>query len=164
MVAKRRGAMRASWRLLRHPHALLGLTLALAMLLLVGLPGVMSALIPAVSAQSLGPRLPAHALLVRSDPKADARLQVPPSRVRMWYSEELNPLTSKAVVVDPANRVVNTGSSSVNSGDTTEMDIGLPLIGPGTYIVFWQTQSAQDGHVVAGSFIFYVLEPDGSMP
>jgi copper transport protein len=164
MVAKRRGAMRASWRLLRHPHALFGLTLALAMLLLVGLPGVMSALIPAASAQSLGPRLPAHALLVRSDPKADARLQVPPSRVRMWYSEELNPLTSKAVVVDPANRVVNTGSSSVNSGDTTEMDIGLPLIGPGTYIVFWQTQSAQDGHVVAGSFIFYVLEPDGSMP
>jgi putative copper export protein len=74
MIAKRHGALRASWRLLGHPRALLGLTLALAMLLLVGVPGVTSALIPTAAAQSLAPRLPAHALLVRADLKADATI------------------------------------------------------------------------------------------
>lgn len=106
----------------------------------------------------------AHALLVRSDPAADAVLQAPPSRVRMWFSEDLNPLTSHAVVVDPSNREVDRGDSHVKPGNPREMDVGLQLLPAGTYVVAWRTQSAEDGHVTGGSFIFRIARPDGSVP
>lgn len=130
----------------------LGLAFALLLALFAALP---SGHVPVASA---------HALLVRSDPAADAILQAPPSQVRMWFSEDLNPQTSRAVVVDPSNREVDDGNSHVNPSNPREMDVSLPLLPAGTYVVAWRTQSAEDGHIVGGSFIFRIARPDGSVP
>jgi putative copper export protein len=34
----------------------------------------------------------------------------------------------------------------------------------GTYVVVWQSQSAFDGHIAGGSFIFRIARPDGTVP
>src|SRR5262249_11863840 len=137
---------------LRSVGVLLGLVLALYSLLPLG-PG-----------RSLIPVASAHAILLRSDPVANAQLQAPPSQVRLWFSENVNPGTSRVVVVDPTNRQVDSSDSHVNPGDSTEMDVSLPLLSSGAYIVIYQTQSADDGHVTGGSFIFRILRADGSLP
>jgi copper transport protein len=116
------------------------------------------------SASPSRPTAPLHALLVRSDPAANAILAAPPSQVKAWFSEPVNPNTSSLVVIDPANHEVDSRDSHVSSSDPTEMIVGLQLLRPGAYIVVWRTQSAVDGHVASSSFIFRVANADGSVP
>ncbi|HEX6543199.1 MAG TPA: copper resistance protein CopC [Ktedonobacterales bacterium] len=106
----------------------------------------------------------AHAELVRSDPPSNAILNAPPSHVALWYSEDINPLTSRAVVVDTANREVDNHDAHVSDDNSKRMDITLPLLKAGTYVVVWRAQSADDGHISGGSFIFRIAAPDGSVP
>ena len=44
------------------------------------------------------------------------------------------------------------------------MIISLPLLKAGTYVVVWRTQSADDGHITGGSFIFRIAAPNGDVP
>ncbi|MGZ3715844.1 MAG: copper resistance CopC family protein, partial [Ktedonobacterales bacterium] len=136
----------------------------LALAIILGTLLVAFPALPAGIAHSLIPTASAHALPVRSDPASDAILQAPPSRVRMWFSEDLNPYTSRIVVVDPTNRQVDNKDSQVASDNSREMFVDLPLLPAGTYIVAWRTQSAADGHIVGGSYIFRIARPDGSLP
>ncbi len=107
----------------------------------------------------------AHAILLQSDPVQGAVLISAPTQVRMWFSEDLSPGISAATVINPSQRRVDLGNARVASSDTREMDVSLqPLLAPGTYIVQWTTQSADDGYVLRGSFLFYVTEPNGTVP
>src|SRR6266851_5425079 len=107
----------------------------------------------------------AHAILLRSDPAQDAVLNTPPLQVRMWFSEDLNPAFSTAAVVNAANKRVDKQDAHVSASDPREMDVTLtPNLPAAVYIVVWRTDSAADGHILSGSFIFTVAEPDGSIP
>jgi putative copper export protein/methionine-rich copper-binding protein CopC len=107
----------------------------------------------------------AHAILLRSDPEKDAQLSTPPKQVRMWFSEALNPAFSTAVVINANNVRVDKRDAHVSASDNTEMDVSLsPNLPPAVYIVIYRTDSAVDGHVLRGSFIFYVKNPDGTVP
>src|SRR5713226_3858666 len=107
----------------------------------------------------------AHAILLRSDPAQDAVLSTPPSQVRMWFTEALNPAASTAAVVNEANQRVDKRDAFVSPNDATEMDVSLPPnLSPGVYVVVWRTDSADDGHVLVGSFLFTVARPDGTVP
>ena len=105
-----------------------------------------------------------HALPIRTDPAANAILSAPPSQVKMWFSEALNPVDSRIVVVDPSNHEVDNHDSRVDMSNQTEMVVGLQLLRPGTYVVVWRAQSTDDGHVTGGSFIFRIANADGSVP
>ena len=143
-----------AWRLSRR--LLVAMCGAIALFLL--------ALSPVGTATGILPTASAHALLVRSDPAANAILNAPPSRVKMWFSEDINPGTSRAVVVDTANREVDNKDAHVSDDNSKEMIVTLPLLKAGTYVVVWRTQSSDDGHVTGGSFIFRIAAPDGSVP
>src|SRR5438874_4219866 len=107
----------------------------------------------------------AHAILLRSDPAKDSVLSIAPKQVRMWYSEALNPAFSTAVVVNGENKRVDNRDAHVSSSDQTEMDLTLqPNLPPSVYIVIWRTDSAADGHILRGSFIFSVANADGTVP
>src|SRR5229473_7674876 len=107
----------------------------------------------------------AHAILLRSDPTRDAVLPVAPDQVRMWFSEDLNPALSTAVVVNGANKRVDLRDASVSSNDPREMDVTLkPHLPPAVYVVVWRTDSADDGHILVGSFLFTLARPDGTVP
>jgi copper transport protein len=107
----------------------------------------------------------AHAILLRSDPAKDSVLSIAPKEVRMWFSESLNPAFSTAVVVNGENKRVDNRDARVSSNDQTEMDVTLQEdLPPAVYIVIWRTDSAADGHILRGSFIFSVARPDGTVP
>src|SRR6266705_4049773 len=107
----------------------------------------------------------AHAILLRSDPVKDALLHVAPDRVRMWFSETLNPAFSTVVVESGANQRVDNRDAQVAPGDASEMDVTLQSnLPPAVYVVVWRTDSNDDGHVLTGSFLFTVARPDGSIP
>ena len=130
-------------------HRFLGIALPLALFLTLLFPAVASA----------------HAILLRSDPTKDSVLSIAPKQVRMWYSEALNPAFSTAVVVNGENNRVDNRDAHVSSNDQTEMDVTLqPNLPPAVYIVIWRTDSAADGHILRGSFIFSVARADGSVP
>ncbi|MBE3558008.1 MAG: FixH family protein [Ktedonobacteraceae bacterium] len=126
---------------------LLALPLALALLLLF----------PAASE--------AQAILIKSDPAQNAVLATSPAQVHLWFSEDLNPATSRAYVTNSAGQRVDVNGSLIIPGTTRELDIALkPDLPPDVYIVSWRTQSAADGHVLSNSFVFYLAAPDGSVP
>ena len=107
----------------------------------------------------------AHAILLRSDPAKDSVLSIPPRGVRMWFSEDLNPAFTTAVVINGANERVDYHDAHILPNDTKEMDLTLkPNLQPAAYIVVYRTQSAVDGHILRGSFIFSVARPDGTVP
>jgi copper transport protein len=129
--------------------------------------GVILALLafsPVGPAANLLPTASAHAVLVRSDPAANAILNAPPSHVVLWFSEDVNPLTSRAVVVNTANQEVDNKDAHVSDDDSKQMVVTLPLLKAGTYVVVWRTQSADDGHIAGGSFIFRIQAPNGEVP
>src|SRR6266571_3409753 len=141
------------------PHlaaTLYALVLSAVLVLLTMLPlGPLSLSIPVALA---------HAYLLRSDPPANAVLNAPPQMVRLWFSENLNPFTSHAIIVDTTNHEVDTGQGTVNSSNAMEIDVTPLLLRAGTYVVVWRSQSAQDGHITGGSFIFRIARPDGLVP
>jgi copper transport protein len=141
----------------RHVRpAVAALLAALALALVWWAPtGPFRAAIPVASA---------HAILLRSEPPADTVLRTPPSHVRMWFSEDLNANSSNAVVVDAANRRVDSHDVEFPRSNAREMAVTLPLLPAGVYVVAWRAQSADDGHVSSGSFLFRVARPDGSVP
>ncbi len=104
-----------------------------------------------------------HALPVSYNPTPNAVLKAPPSRVVIRFSEHLDSDLSKIVVVNPSNQEVDNHDSHVESDGYT-MTVSLPLLQAGTYVVFWRTHSADDGHITSGSYIFHIARADGTVP
>nr|BBH94601.1 hypothetical protein KTA_28000 [Thermogemmatispora argillosa] len=107
----------------------------------------------------------AHAVLLRSDPAQDALLRSAPTQVRLWFSEDLNAALSSAAVVNSHNQRVDKGDAHVSSSDPRELDLGLKAnLPPDVYVVVWRSVSNVDGHVLRGSFLFTIVEPNGAVP
>ena len=99
----------------------------------------------------------AHALLQRSDPPAGVVLQRAPSRIHLWFSEALNGSASKIIVWDHARHDQTIGSATVVAGQPRQLEAPLKPLPPGSYLVLWTSVSADDGHVLRGSYSFSVL-------
>ncbi|MBX5450984.1 MAG: CopD family protein, partial [Thermogemmatispora sp.] len=81
------------------------------------------------------------------------------------FSEDLNPALSTAAVVNSHNQRVDKGDAHVSSSDPRELDLGLKAnLPPDVYVVVWRSVSNVDGHVLRGSFLFTVVEPNGTVP
>ena len=110
------------------------------------------------------PTASAHAVLVRSDPAANALLYTSPTRVRLWFDDILIAQTSHVIVQNAGGQEVDRRDSAVSHTDPREMTIALPGLPVGTYTVQWVAQSADDGHVTTGSFTFSIVGANGAMP
>ena len=93
----------------------------------------------------------------------------------MWFSEDLNPTFSTAYVVNAAKSAANVqedvkthvdkGDAHVSTTDSREMDVSLkPNLPSAVYVILYRTQSAQDGHILYGSFLFIVEAANGALP
>src|SRR5213078_3398566 len=67
----------------------------------------------------------AHAILLRSDPAKDSVLSIPPRGVRMWFSENLNPTFTTAIVSNGVRERVDNHDAHISPNDTKEMDLTL---------------------------------------
>jgi copper transport protein len=105
------------------------------------------------------PQLPFHAQYDRSDPPANAKLPGghPPTRVQVWFTEQIDPNFSKLTVFNQQRQQVDLGDSHGAPNDPSSLIISLPPSLPdGAYTVVYQTLSAEDGHRVTNAFSFVV--------
>ncbi len=98
----------------------------------------------------------AHALLLRSNPQANAVLDTPPVQVELYFSEPLESKLSSIKVIDSNNLIVDVGDVRVDPSNTTRMTVSLRSLNDGVYTVTWKAVSAIDGHQTVGSFPFAV--------
>lgn len=98
----------------------------------------------------------AHAMLMRSIPDANASLSISPARVELFFSETVAGVLSKIKVLDASGKSVDSGDSSLDSMDATHLQVSLPSLADGVYLVVWRMVSATDGHQTSGSFPFAI--------
>lgn len=122
------------------------------------------ALLPVGPASWLIPSAWAHALPVRSEPGQGAILRKAPSQVHIWFDDVLVPANSHMSVLDPHGHEVDRRDSRVSRSNPREISVTLAKLPAGTYTVLWVAQSADDGHITEGSFVFSVTLPDGTVP
>src|SRR5258706_13667337 len=91
----------------------------------------------------------AHALLLRSNPQANAVLEKPPVQAELFFSESLEPQLSSIKVIDTNNLVVDVGDVRADPSDPTRMSVSLRSLSDGGYTVTWKAVSAIDGHPTA---------------
>lgn len=101
----------------------------------------------------------AHAVLVETDPVADAVLETSPGRVVARFNEAVEVAFGALRVYDTDGERVDAGSSFHPDGDpksvATMLEEGLP---DGTYTATYRVVSA-DGHPVEAAFVFHVGAP-----
>lgn len=102
----------------------------------------------------------AHAALVRAEPAAGSRLARAPARVRLVFSEELEPGLARLTLVGTGGAAALAAAPDPRDAYAVVAPIDEHLA-PGAYRVLWRVVSA-DGHPVAGSVGFVVLGAPGS--
>lgn len=98
----------------------------------------------------------AHALLVRSNPAANADLPAAPAQVELYFSEAVESGLSTISVLDSNGKAVDLGDARVDPTDPTRMTVSLGSLQDGVYTVSWKAISATDGHLTSGSFPFAI--------
>ena len=98
---------------------------------------------------------PAHSQLVRSEPGRNATVTRVPERVKLWFSERIEPAYAKLSVWSEAGKQVDAGDAAVAPDGPALLSVSTPGLGPGRYTVRFRVLSV-DGHVVESSFGFTI--------
>jgi hypothetical protein len=98
----------------------------------------------------------AHAFLDHALPAVGSTVHASPPVVRLWFTEELEPVFSTVRVLDRNDKQVDAGDSHVESSDSTVLGATVPALAPGTYRVVWRVVSI-DTHVTEGAYTFDVV-------
>ncbi len=114
---------------------------------------IASALALALSA--LPPAALAHAVLVKAQPAGRATLTRAPERVQLWFNERLEPAYSTVSVWDAAGARVDAGNGAVSAEDPRRLEVSLPALAAGRYVVRFRVLSV-DGHIVDSSLPFTI--------
>lgn len=104
----------------------------------------------------------AHPKIVAIEPTPDARLDVPPERVRISFSEPVEPLSS-IQLFDARGQQVDEGGGAPRADDPTILELTLPPLEPGIYTVVW-TIIGSDSHILKDNFAFTVLDAAAALP
>jgi copper resistance protein C len=103
----------------------------------------------------VAPGASAHAFLDRASPAVGSSVPSPPAAVTMWFTQQLAPAFTTAMVTDQSGNSVDSGAAQVDPKDPTELRVPLKPLPPGTYTVTWRALSV-DTHTTQGHFNFEV--------
>jgi len=101
----------------------------------------------------------AHSAYARSNPGDGALITASPSKVEIWFSQELFRRKGENVirVSAPDGQEVSRGETNIDDDDRTHIWVELlPNLPAGTYLVEWKNISLEDGHSTEGSFTFSI--------
>ncbi len=106
-----------------------------------------------------GPAL-AHPKLVKAQPAKGSILKRPPTKVQLWFHEDLDVKLSTFTVHNQKNERVDNGDARVNLdlADRTLVEGTVKELPPGMYTVRWKAAGDDDKAVVEGTFTFRVRE------
>jgi copper resistance protein C len=97
----------------------------------------------------------AHSELRRSEPAPNSRHKSPPSEVKLYFTERLEPAYSTVRVNDAQGTEVDRRDAHVDPADPLLLRASLKPLDPGAYTVNWRALSL-DPHVAEGHFTFQV--------
>lgn len=114
-------------------------------------------LLVAILAMSLGfaPRASPHTVLDHASPAAGSTMHRPPTQIKLWFTERIEPAFSALQVVDVSGKRVDEGDQQYDPAYPKLLIATVPPLGPGTYRVKWRVLS-RDNHVVEGDFTFAI--------
>lgn len=98
----------------------------------------------------------AHAQLETSDPAPNARLTAAPDRIRLTFTEPLEPNYSRVNLRGIDGATIETPPSAVDPADPYTMTLESSDLPDGVYTVVWRSLSAADGHPASGSYAFSI--------
>jgi methionine-rich copper-binding protein CopC len=90
----------------------------------------------------------AHAKLLGTSPAAGAQLEFPPKALSLRFDEKVQ----LAVLKLSAGGADIPVAFDRGAQAAPEVSVALPSLAPGTYRVQWSALTADDGHVVKGTF------------
>lgn len=99
----------------------------------------------------------AHAIMVKSSPAKEEVTNVIPTRVDVWFDDNVGPKYTALAVVNSQGERVDNGDGDLESMDKSHLSTTLKPLTPGKYGVRYRVQSA-DGHIVTGKFFFTITE------
>lgn len=98
-----------------------------------------------------------HAFLERAEPRVGSTVKSPPSQVRAWFTQDLEPAFSTLEVVNEKGERLDRGPAQVDASSPALLQVPLKPLGPGTYRVRWRVLSV-DTHVTEGDFTFRITD------
>jgi methionine-rich copper-binding protein CopC len=96
----------------------------------------------------------AHVHLRESSPKPGSVVTAPPGRVRITFSNSVEPIFSRVTVIDSSGTTVSGKTEFLEDNTVMETELRKNLA-PGRYTVKWKCVS-QDGHKQTGSYAFTI--------
>jgi copper resistance protein C len=96
-----------------------------------------------------------HSGLQRTEPPVESTLRRPPSEVKLYFTEHLEPAYSTVRVKDGRGAQVDRQDAHVDPSNPLLMRVTLQPLEHGTYTVVWRVLSV-DSHVTEGRFTFRV--------
>jgi putative copper export protein/methionine-rich copper-binding protein CopC len=100
-----------------------------------------------------------HAMLISSDPKADATLTVAPTRVHLVFSEEIETALGTITLIASDGREIKLAATS-DARNVNALVAPVGSLTNGAYRVAWRIVSS-DGHPIDGSYVFTLAVPGG---
>jgi methionine-rich copper-binding protein CopC len=97
----------------------------------------------------------AHAFPDHSDPKVGSTVSGSPTQVRIWFDSDLEPAFSNLMVHNMDGKMVDKKDSRVDPSDPKLLEVSVPPLPPGTYLVIWNVV-ARDTHRTQGQFTFTI--------
>jgi copper transport protein len=128
--------------------------------------GLLAVLCLAVAIGALLPitHVSAHATLISSTPDQNEQVKRPPTRIILHFSEAIERKLTTIEVTNKAGDRVDTKDVAFDDQDPGFASVGVKDLPPDLYFVKWSNVSHVDGHAIAGSFPFIVLQADGTLP
>jgi methionine-rich copper-binding protein CopC len=99
----------------------------------------------------------AHAILVKSSPAKEESTNIIPSRIDLWFDDNVGPKYTALAVVNSKGERVDNKDGELEMLDKSHLSATLKKLTPGRYGVRYRVQSA-DGHIVTGKFFFKITE------
>jgi methionine-rich copper-binding protein CopC len=96
-----------------------------------------------------------HAFPDHSDPKVGSTAATSPPVVRIWFDGDIEPIFSTIMVHTMDGRMIDKGDSHIDPKDSTLLEVSVPPLPPGQYLVIWSV-IARDGHHTEGQYSFTV--------
>jgi methionine-rich copper-binding protein CopC len=96
-----------------------------------------------------------HSGLQRAEPPVESTLRRPPSEVKLYFNERLEPAYSTLQVKDDHGTQVDRLDAHVDPSNLRVLRGTLQPLERGAYAVSWRVLSV-DGHVTEGHFTFQV--------
>ncbi len=100
----------------------------------------------------------AHPKLVKAQPAKGAILRKAPTKIQLWFHEELDTKGSNFTVLNQKKEQVDKGDGKVNLDDRTMMEGSVHPLPPGVYTVKWKAIADDDKGVTQGAFTFRIRE------